>query len=64
MRATARAQTRDFDVRLDGQPIGRHRFAVTLLGSTLHRDRHEVRERWRGDCPQDMHARATDRRPP
>jgi hypothetical protein len=73
----ALAQTWDFEVRLDGRPIGSHRFVVsgppaarqvestarfdvTLLGIPLYRYRHEARERWRGDCLQELQSRTDD----
>ncbi|WAC71734.1 DUF6134 family protein [Roseateles sp. SL47] len=60
-------QTWNFDIRLDGKPIGTHRFEVSgppdtrtvtsnarmdvkLLGLTVFRYRHQVEERWKGDC--------------
>ena len=67
----------DFEVRLDGKPIGSHRFEVAgepdartvrsvarfdvkLLGLTVFRYRHEARERWRGDCLQELQSRTDD----
>jgi hypothetical protein len=75
--ASAQAETWNFDVRLDGKPIGTHRFAVDgssearevtsiaafdvrLLGITVFRYRHEARERWRGDCLQEIRSRTDD----
>jgi hypothetical protein len=75
--APARAETWNFEVRLDGKPIGTHRFTVDgpaeardvtskaafdvrLLGITVFRYRHEARERWRGDCLQEIHSRTDD----
>ncbi|WP_169806131.1 DUF6134 family protein [Roseateles chitosanitabidus] len=36
------------------------RFDVKLLGFTVYRYRHEARERWRGDCLAEIHARTDD----
>ncbi|WP_431261679.1 DUF6134 family protein [Roseateles chitinivorans] len=75
--ASARAETWNFEVRLDGKPIGTHRFTVEgpaearevtsiaafdvrLLGITVFRYRHEARERWRGDCLQEIRSRTDD----
>ncbi|WP_431257797.1 DUF6134 family protein [Roseateles chitinivorans] len=75
--ASARAETWNFEVRLDGKPIGTHRFTVDgpeaarevtsiaafdvkLLGITVFRYRHEARERWRGDCLQEIRSRTDD----
>ncbi|WP_431046619.1 DUF6134 family protein [Roseateles sp. L2-2] len=74
---SARADTWNFDVRLDGKPIGTHRFTVEgpdearevtsiaafdvkLLGITVFRYRHEARERWRGDCLQQIRSSTDD----
>jgi hypothetical protein len=75
--APALAESWNFDVRLDGKPIGTHRFTVEgpaearevtskaafdvrLLGITVFRYRHEARERWRGDCLQEIRSRTDD----
>jgi hypothetical protein len=75
--AAACAETWNFDVRLDGKPIGTHRFTVDgpvdardvtsiaafdvkLLGITVFRYRHEARERWRGDCLQQIRSSTDD----
>ena len=75
--APAWAETWNFDVRLDGKPIGTHRFVVDgpaearvvtstaafdvkLLGITVFRYRHEARERWRGDCLQEIRSTTDD----
>ena len=75
--APAWAETWNFDVRLDGKPIGTHRFLVDgpaearvvsstaafdvkLLGITVFRYRHEARERWRGDCLQEIRSSTDD----
>lgn len=68
----------DFIVRLDGKPIGTHRFTlsrgeagartlasnarfeVKLLGWTAYRYRHQVRERWVGDCLASLDASTDD----
>lgn len=75
--APARAESWNFEVRLDGKPIGTHRFTVDgpaearevtsnaafdvrLLGINVFRYRHEARERWRGDCLQEIRSRTDD----
>lgn len=75
--APAKAEAWNFDVRLDGKPIGTHRFIVDgpaearvvtstaafdvkLLGITVFRYRHEARERWRGDCLQEIRSSTDD----
>lgn len=68
----------DFIVRLDGRPIGAHRFVVDrdgsgrstvesdarfrvrVLGWTAYRYDHHARERWSGDCLDDLDARTND----
>ena len=73
---TAHAAEWDFTVLLDGEPIGRHRFAVAgsgertvdidalfqvrLLGWTAYRYRHHASERWSGDCLASLEARTDD----
>ncbi len=73
---TAHAAEWDFTVLLDGEPIGRHRFAVAgsgertvdidalfqvrLLGWTAYRYRHHASERWSGDCLASLEARTDE----